>query len=135
MFFSAIRDTDTVRALVAVGNDGMSARRTARAAILETKIICTMCGGDGHETCNNPDHRFIYMTGGEIGRLGCPCCGHDENHKIPGGEKGCELCAGTGMATVKVQREYMGEDLDAALDWHGTEAEIALVNVLKIIGG
>ncbi len=56
--------------------------------------ICESCGGDGIETCNNPDHNFIVRTGGEIGRLGCPCCGYDPNHKMKGP---CPECNGTGM--------------------------------------
>lgn len=56
---------------------------------------CPDCGGDGRETCNNPDHGFITVAGGEIGRLGCPICGHDEFHKVPGGGA-CETCNGTG---------------------------------------
>ena len=34
------------------------------------------------EVCSNPDHGFIGAVGGEIGRLGCPCCGHDEDYII-----------------------------------------------------
>ena len=56
---------------------------------------CEACGGDGIETCDNPDHGFITAFGGEIGRLGCPCCGHDPNHKMSGP---CPDCSGTGLA-------------------------------------
>jgi len=57
---------------------------------------CPRCGGDGKETCNNPDHGFIEEVGGEIRRLGCPVCGHDPDHKpINGGD--CDLCYGTGQ--------------------------------------
>lgn len=56
---------------------------------------CDACGGDGKETCQNPDHGFISAMPGDIGRLGCPVCGHDENHKIlDGGD--CEECDGDG---------------------------------------
>lgn len=58
-------------------------------------IICETCGGDGKETCSNPDHGFISGMGGELYRLGCPVCGHDENHKIKNGGI-CEDCNGTG---------------------------------------
>lgn len=34
------------------------------------------------EVCSNSDHGFIDAVGGEVGRLGCPCCGHDEDHII-----------------------------------------------------
>lgn len=43
---------------------------------------CPACGGDGIETCNNPDHGFINFVGGELARLGCPCCGHDPEYKM-----------------------------------------------------
>jgi hypothetical protein len=56
---------------------------------------CEDCGGDGRETCNNPDHGFIISMGGEIGRLGCPVCGHDPDFKVPNGG-GCDTCNGTG---------------------------------------
>jgi len=58
---------------------------------------CPVCGGDGKETCNNPDHGAIEsgILGGEVRRLGCPVCGHDPDHKVPDGGK-CEKCGGTG---------------------------------------
>jgi len=68
-----------------------------------TVEICPDCGGDGKETCSNPDHGFIYVLGGlesglpgsDVGRLGCPVCGHDPDHKVPNGGN-CETCNGTG---------------------------------------
>ena len=60
------------------------------------KIECYACGGDGKETCDNPDHGFIEFVGGEIGRLGCPVCGHDPDHKVPNGGP-CDICNGTGF--------------------------------------
>ena len=62
----------------------------------KTKEVCIDCGGDGMERCNNPDHGFIDAIGGEIGRLGCPVCGHDPEHKT--GEL-CSTCNGTGYTT------------------------------------
>lgn len=71
---------------------------------------CPACGGDGKETCNNPDHGFIQMCDGighDIGRLGCPCCGHDEDYKITKYINGkseylpCFECKGTGIVTEK----------------------------------
>jgi len=39
------------------------------------------------EICTNPDHSFIDAMGSvqssDIGRLGCPLCGHNEDHVIP----------------------------------------------------
>jgi len=59
-------------------------------------VICPLCGGDGKETCTNPDHVFLSAFGfTDIGRIGCPCCGHDPHHKIKNGGK-CELCNGNG---------------------------------------
>lgn len=55
---------------------------------------CPTCGGDGIERCDNPDHGFIDAVGGEIGRLGCPCCGHDQYRRINGSK--CPDCHGTG---------------------------------------
>lgn len=69
------------------------------------KVICETCGGDGKETCNNPDHAFIDAVGGETYRLGCPVCGHDENHKVPNGGN-CEDCNGTGYAIDKACELY-----------------------------
>ena len=77
---------------------------------------CLDCGGDGKETCDNPDHGFIGMMPGDIGRIGCPCCGHDPNHKVPNGGK-CESCNGTG--TVKyvllTEAEAIKSELDAVM--------------------
>jgi hypothetical protein len=61
---------------------------------------CETCGGDGKETCNNPDHGFIDGVGGEVARLGCPCCGHDPKHKVKNGGD-CEDCNGTGRKTIE----------------------------------
>lgn len=57
--------------------------------------ICPDCGGDGIETCTNPDHGFIDGVGGETYRLGCPLCGHSDKHKIKGSQ--CPSCNGTGI--------------------------------------
>lgn len=57
---------------------------------------CETCGGDGKETCTNPDHGFIdALSFTDIGRIGCPACGTDPRHKVKGGGK-CEDCNGTG---------------------------------------
>ena len=55
---------------------------------------CSACGGDGIETCDNPDHALIDAVGGETGRLGCPCCGHHPRHKM---RWPCPECNGTGI--------------------------------------
>ena len=71
----------------------------------ETLVDCPVCGGDGKETCTNPDHGFISGMGGfEVSRLGCPVCGHDPEHKVPNGG-GCDFCNGTGEVTEKKAEE------------------------------
>ena len=60
------------------------------------KMICPTCEGDGIERCDNPDHGFIQaMSVNDMGRIGCPCCGHDEKHRIMGSK--CPDCNGTGI--------------------------------------
>jgi len=59
---------------------------------------CDECGGTGKEICNNPDHGFIHSMPGDIGRLGCPCCGHSEDYTIP--NTTCGKCKGTGSITL-----------------------------------
>ena len=67
--------------------------------LVEKYCVCFVCGGDGKETCTNPDHGFISMLSfHDVGRLGCPCCGHDPNHKIKNGGN-CECCNGLGKLT------------------------------------
>jgi hypothetical protein len=57
---------------------------------------CPDCGGDGIETCNNPDHGFIdALSFHDVGRIGCPVCGHDPKHKVPNGGP-CPTCHGKG---------------------------------------
>lgn len=74
----------------------------------ERNFICPSCDGDGVATCNNPDHGFINAVGGELGRLGCPCCGHDPNFKIKG-EK-CDLCNGEGRVSRNVADKFIEEN-------------------------
>ena len=76
-----------------------------------TDVICPCCNGDGKDTCHNPDHGFISaLSFHDIGRLGCPVCGHDENHKVGSGES-CELCEGKGRTTEEEAIKFM-EDMD-----------------------
>ena len=56
---------------------------------------CSECFGTGKEICNNPDHGLIIALGfRDEGRLGCPCCGHNEYHAI--NNTVCEKCNGDG---------------------------------------
>jgi hypothetical protein len=57
---------------------------------------CKECNGTGYEICDNPDHGFIDAMGGDIGRIGCPLCGHDEEHRILSSV--CEACEGKGQS-------------------------------------
>lgn len=69
-------------------------------------LKCPDCNGDGKETCHNPDHGFIgVLSSHDIGRIGCPCCGHDEHHKIPNGAQ-CETCEGRGRVVRKKAVEF-----------------------------
>ena len=68
-------------------------------------FTCPDCFGDGKETCHNPDHGFIDAIGGETGRLGCPVCGHDPNHKVRGGAA-CDTCDGVGAVSLSVAEMF-----------------------------
>lgn len=86
-------------------------------------LVCTCpeCGGDGVETCTNPDHGFINGVGGEIGRLGCPGCIRG-NPKHPG--QPCLECDGAGVVTFEAAKDYLGIDLDAFIWDNDNEADI-----------
>lgn len=83
------------------------------------KVSCPDCLGDGKETCHNPDHGFIgAMSWHEVGRLGCPVCGHDEKNKVPKGGD-CETCEGSGEVLESVARKFCNEmsyDYDAVME-------------------
>lgn len=72
-------------------------------------VVCPACGGDGKETCSNPDHGFIEAMPGEVGRLGCPGCGHDPKHKVNRGKNVCPECGGHGMVVKDLFEEYCRE--------------------------
>jgi hypothetical protein len=80
-----------------------------REALENMQCVCPECGGDGKETCTNPDHGLIIAIGGETGRLGCPVCGHDEHHKVKNGGP-CLQCDGKGSVTLKAAIKYCGDD-------------------------
>lgn len=63
------------------------------------KHNCPDCGGDGVGTCHSPDHSFGYIVDREYGRIGCPVCGHDPNHKVK--NEICETCNGKGKVNYK----------------------------------
>lgn len=72
-------------------------------------FICPMCSGDGKETCNNPDHGFISaLSFHDVGRIGCPCCGHDPNHKVKNGGD-CDICNGHGLITTNQMESFVDE--------------------------
>lgn len=69
-------------------------------------FVCPDCFGDGKETCHNPDHGFIEMLSfHDIGRIGCPVCGHDAKHKVKSGCS-CETCEGVGQVTIEKARYF-----------------------------
>lgn len=75
----------------------------------EIVFICPLCGGDGKETCSNPDHGFINaLSFHDIGRLGCPVCGHDENHKVKNGGD-CDVCGGSGNINCNQLDSFLKE--------------------------
>ncbi len=74
----------------------------------EELVECPLCGGDGKETCDNPDHGLIdALSFHDVGRIGCPVCGHDERHKVKNGGS-CELCGGAGKVTQAFCNDYEG---------------------------
>lgn len=84
-------------------------KRRERRYLKPKMFVCPSCGGDGKETCNNPDHGFIQMHSfHDIGRIGCPCCGNDERHKIYQWkgisriQNDCEHCGGKGKVNLNV---------------------------------
>lgn len=89
----------------------------------DSYYTCFVCGGDGRETCTNPDHGFISaLSFHDIGRIGCPVCGHDPQHKIKNGGE-CECCKGSGkLDSFEFSHEaneyaYDGEgDYNSSLD-------------------
>lgn len=50
--------------------------------LLDPKFFQALGKAEGWGKCSNPDHSFITAVGGEIGRLGCPVCGHDPDKII-----------------------------------------------------
>jgi len=65
-------------------------------------ITCPFCKGDGIGRCGNPEHGFIEAMPGDIGRLGCPVCGHDDDYRVrsrytSNGWETCEHCNGSGL--------------------------------------
>jgi hypothetical protein len=70
-------------------------------------IKCPICKGDGLERCDNPDHGFIGVHSFlDVGRIGCPVCGHDPNHIVPGGGV-CDACNGVGKVTKDVFKKII----------------------------
>lgn len=69
------------------------------------KVGCPLCWGDGEERCENPDHGFISACPGDIGRIGCPGCGHDPYHRVPNGGS-CRLCGGSGLVWQSVSNKW-----------------------------
>lgn len=77
-------------------------------------VKCPCCNGDGKETCHNPDHGFLSaMSFHDIGRIGCPVCGHHPQHKVgskkPNGGNPCEECGGAGMVTEEKARSFCND--------------------------
>ena len=92
--------------------------------LVEKHCMCFVCGGDGKETCTNPDHGFISMVSfHDVGRLGCPCCGHDPNHKIKNG-RNCECCNGLGKLTeTQLNQQAYEYGFDDDIDFNSVVKE------------
>lgn len=73
-------------------------------------VTCPECGGDGVETCNNPDHGFFSWMPGETGRLGCPGCirGNPKHYGHP-----CIQCDGLGLLPITEAADYIGIDFES----------------------
>lgn len=58
---------------------------------------CKICEGTGKVICTNPDHGFIFgmMAFHDMGRIGCPACGHS-------GMCSCDDCNGTGIIKLEL---------------------------------
>lgn len=96
-------------------------------------VICPECGGDGMETCTNPDHGFLSAMGSvqssDVGRLGCPACGHDPKRKVRNGGP-CFQCHGSGIMSRESAEVYckdMEFDLEEleSIDVRGLRSELA----------
>lgn len=95
------------------GRNSLRARARTQTAIqaqvdAARQDICAACNGTGAEICDNPDHNFIAsplgsVYQGDIGRIGCPGCGHDEQHRIPNSK--CFDCKGSGKVQIFTQAQ------------------------------
>ncbi len=92
-----------------------------REALENMQCVCPECGGDGKETCTNPDHGIIFAIGDETGRHGCPVCGHDEHHKVKNGGP-CFQCDGKGAVTLRVQLNTVAMTSRRSLDTIATSS-------------
>lgn len=86
---------------------------------MEYYALCPDCGGDGNETCHNPDHGFlegvlIIMGANESA---CPVYGHNPDHKITKGNSKkrrdeyckCYTCKGQGKVSKEIYDNYICE--------------------------
>jgi len=88
---------------------------------------CACCGGDGKETCHNPDHGFINsLSFHDVGRLGCPTCGPFGNPKVPKGGP-CEECNGSGFVETSAWHQFVAKmEYDLAPEDFKVEAQFTL---------
>jgi hypothetical protein len=88
-----------------------------------TLFPCALCGGDGRETCDNPDHGALYSLYNDA--HGCPCCGHSPDHKVKNGGP-CEICDGVGMVPFRLVRDYLASPIliETYLDYHDLDLDL-----------
>ena len=81
--------------------------------ITDGDSLCPDCNGTGRQRCYNPDHELLDIFSDikcDIGRIGCPACGHDPDHLT---RDPCEKCGGTG----RINRDVAGiEDVKTKED-------------------
>jgi len=93
---------------ISYSNNHVQYASQSQSSVLPSEESCPDCGGDGIETCTNPDHGLICaLSSHDIGRIGCPLCGHRDDHKIIGSE--CPACNGSGKIKSQLKQGYPKE--------------------------
>lgn len=95
----------------------------------EDKVKCPDCNGFGKEICDNPDHGLISaLSFHDIGRIGCPGCGHDEHHRM---KANCEKCNGTGFIESPAEPVTLTEGILLELEHYNPYPESVFTPIPK----